>query len=54
MLTILQFIREQKGQALTEYGLIIALIAIALIGGLGVVSGALDGVFNDIGASLTQ
>jgi len=44
--------RDEEGQALTEYGLIIALVAIVLIAGLGVLTGALDGVFDSIGDAL--
>lgn len=49
MLQIAQFIRhfrnDEEGQALTEYGLIIALIAVALVLGLTALSGGLDGIF---------
>lgn len=53
MLTFIKaFIKDEKGQALTEYGLIIALIAVVLIGALGFLSGALEGVFNSITTEL--
>lgn len=45
-------LREEEGQAMAEYGLIIALVAIFLIVALGVFSGALDGVFREISANL--
>ena len=45
-------IRNEAGQGLAEYGLIIALIAIAAIVALGVLSGALTGVLSKIGAAL--
>ena len=39
---------EEEGQALTEYGLILALIAIAAIGALVIVGGLLTDVFEEI------
>lgn len=52
MMYALQFLRkfkkEEKGQALTEYGLIIALVAILLIASLGFLTGALQGIFTTI------
>jgi pilus assembly protein Flp/PilA len=52
MLYIAQIVQklrnDEKGQALTEYGLIIALIAVALILGLGALSGKLQAVFQSI------
>ena len=39
---------EEEGQALTEYGLILALIAIAAIGTLVIVGGLLTDVFEEI------
>ncbi len=57
MLQIINFLqsfrKDEKGQALTEYGLIIALVAILLIGGLGFLTGALNGVFTAIQTALT-
>ncbi|NLI93717.1 MAG: Flp family type IVb pilin [Peptococcaceae bacterium] len=57
MLAILQtinsFKKEEKGQALTEYGLIIALIAVLLIGALSALSGGLGATFGGITSKLT-
>ncbi|HXG41525.1 MAG TPA: Flp family type IVb pilin [Dehalococcoidia bacterium] len=43
---------EEEGQALTEYGLILALIAIAAIGALVLIGTAVAGVLDDIGNCL--
>lgn len=50
---IQRFPREEKGQALTEYGLIIALVAVVLVGALIAMSGALEGIFDGITDELT-
>lgn len=44
--------KTKKGQAMVEYGLIIALIAVVLIVALGFMSGALTGIFNKITTAL--
>jgi pilus assembly protein Flp/PilA len=46
-------VQEEAGQALAEYGLIIALVAVVLIVALGVLAGGIDDVFNDIADALT-
>jgi pilus assembly protein Flp/PilA len=43
-----KLVEDDKGATAVEYGLIVGLIAIALIGALGLMSGALQGLFNDI------
>lgn len=45
---IKRFTNEEKGQALTEYGLILALVSVGLIAGLLALTGALGDVFNVI------
>jgi len=45
-------LREESGQALVEYALIISLIAVAAVIGLGLVSGAIDNIFTTIGNQL--
>jgi len=48
-----QFKNDERGQALTEYGLIIALIAVVLIAALGLMSGQLGIIFGKITTALT-
>lgn len=42
----------EEGQGMTEYGLIIGLIAIVLIGVLTAMSGSIKGVFEEISTKL--
>ena len=44
--------REEEGQALVEYALIISLIAVAAIGALTFLSGGIKGIFTTIGNNL--
>lgn len=44
--------RDQRGQALTEYGLILALVAIAVIVILGTLGGKLQALFQRISDSI--
>ena len=43
---------EETGQTLVEYGLIIALVAIAAIAALGFLSGKIQGLFSNAGSSV--
>lgn len=52
--TIARLIREEDGQALSEYGVIIALVALASVGMLTMLSGALKTVFQKIKAVLSE
>jgi len=45
--------KDETGQAMTEYGLIIALIAVVVIVALGTMSGGLSNIFTNIGNKLT-
>jgi len=42
------FTASERGQGLVEYALIIVLIALLLITALGLITGALSGVFSNI------
>ncbi|GHH97574.1 Flp family type IVb pilin [Neobacillus kokaensis] len=44
---------KEEGQALTEYGLIIALIAVVVIGALTAIGTGLDGKFEEIKNAIT-
>jgi pilus assembly protein Flp/PilA len=44
--------KNEEGQTLVEYGLIIALVSVALIAGLGLLTNALNGVFTAIDNAL--
>ena len=44
--------RDEEGQGLVEYGLIIALVAIALIGAVFLLSGELGKIFGSITTGL--
>ena len=44
--------RSESGQALTEYGLIMALIAVVCMGALGIIGLAIAGFLDDIAAAL--
>jgi len=47
-----KFWRDERGASAIEYGLLAALIAVAIIGGAGAVGTALDGLFNTVAGSL--
>lgn len=44
--------RDERGATAIEYGLIAALVAILIIGGLQALSGSLDGLFRSIATTL--
>jgi pilus assembly protein Flp/PilA len=46
--------KDESGQGMVEYGLIIALIAILLIGALTLMSGSLEGIFGRITGELND
>lgn len=49
---IRRLIQEEEGQSLTEYGLIIGLIAVAAIVALQALGGNINTFFNSIGTKL--
>ena len=50
---IYSFIREDDGQGLVEYALIIAVIAIAVIVAMVFLRGQIQNIFSNIGNNLT-
>ncbi|KYH32952.1 Flp family type IVb pilin [Neomoorella mulderi] len=49
-----RLVHEENGQGMAEYGLIIALVAIVLIGALGLLSDGIGKVFEKIGGTLSD
>ena len=52
MAKFLKLMKNEKGATAIEYGLIAALIAVAIIGSVGSVGGALNGTFGTVAGSL--
>jgi pilus assembly protein Flp/PilA len=50
---MIAFLREEEGQGLVEYALIIAVIAIAVIVAMVFLRGQLQNIFSNIGNNLT-
>ncbi len=44
---------EESGQGMVEYGLILALIAVVVIGALTLLGGNVKGIFNNAAGKLT-
>ncbi len=51
---VIMMFRDEEGQGLVEYALIIVLVSIALIAGLVLLKGSIYNVFNSIGSTLTS
>lgn len=47
-------VQDEAGQALAEYGLIIALVAVAAIGALALLAGGIVNVFGDVEGELNS
>ena len=52
MKKLLSFLKEEDGVTAIEYGLIAALIAVAIIAATRAVGTALQGTFNDVSAAM--
>ena len=50
---MLAFLRDDEGQGLVEYALIIAVIAIAVIVAMIFLRGQLENIFSNVGNNLT-
>ena len=46
--------RDERGVTSVEYGLLVALIAIAIVGSVTAFSGALNSVFGSVGNTIRQ
>lgn len=44
--------KDEKGQAMSEYGIVLAIIAVGAIAALTALSGKIAGVFSKIGTAL--
>ena len=51
---IAKFAKDESGATAIEYGLIAALIAVAVIAALNSLSGKITGTFNKVGAAMPQ
>lgn len=54
MKRIIQFLKDEDGISAVEYGLLAALIAIAIVGVLGDIGGALNSKFGEVLTELTK
>jgi len=50
---ISRLMREEEGQGMAEYGLILALIAVVVIGALTLLGTNLEAIFNNVRNALT-
>jgi len=48
----MKFWKNEKGQGLTEYALIIALVAIVAVAALTLLGGQISGIFGDVSNEL--
>jgi pilus assembly protein Flp/PilA len=49
---LLRFVREEEGQDLVEYAMLIALIALICVAGVGTLGTAVDGFYAGIAADI--
>ena len=53
MKLIRRFVKEEEGQALVEYALIIGIISIVAIAALSLISGTVGDMFDSVSASIS-
>ena len=53
MRKMLDFLKDENGQGMVEYGLIIALIAIVVIAALLILGPKIADLFNEVSSNLT-
>jgi len=51
---IRQFAKDEGGATAIEYGLIVSLIALTIVGSFGLIADSLNFMFSDTGSQLTQ
>ena len=51
---VTRFVKDESGATAIEYGLIAALVAVALVTALTALSGKITGTFTKIGAAMPQ
>ena len=55
MKTLLQrFLEDETGATAIEYGLIVAVLSLAIVGGIGRVGNAIQYLFSDSGSKLVE
>jgi pilus assembly protein Flp/PilA len=47
-------IKNEKGQGMVEYGLIIALVAVVVIGALVLLGGNITNIFNNVASAISK
>jgi len=52
MNTVMALVKDEEGQALTEYGLILGLIAVVCVGMLGLMGDRINGLLDTITKAL--
>lgn len=52
MNTVMSLVKDEEGQALTEYGLILGLIAVVCVGMLGLMGDRINGLLDTITKAL--
>lgn len=54
MKKLIRFLKDENGQGMVEYGLIIGLIAVVVIGALIILGPKIKGMFEGIGEALEE
>lgn len=54
MQLIERFIKDRRGATAIEYGLIVAVLSLAIVGGVGKASGAIEWLFSDNNSRLVE
>ena len=52
MIKLMSILQSRKGQGMVEYGLILALIAVVVIGALTTMGTGIDGMFKTVNGKL--